>query len=213
MAEIVEQALYDQLRVETHAQLDLTKHSCAPDTHPVTGHPLFSFEFEPHKLKNLMQAIQRQPAPSIKQLDSLVVKIKLHKAEPSQQAWAPREPEQCIVLVSKPIFLAVAKSEERFKALAVIIAGATDRQNVACAEAVLCDRNFIAAVHAAGYPEIARYWCLPMGTLLQTYGEQVLQPGVPGFTKGLCSSTRYMLLQVYCMSLASGTRGVACMVM
>ena len=44
MAEVVEQAMYDQLRVETHAQLDLTQHSCAPDAHPVTGDPLFSFE-------------------------------------------------------------------------------------------------------------------------------------------------------------------------
>ena len=109
-----------------------------------------------------MQAIQRQPVPSQQQLDNLVEGIQQHKAVHCQKAWAARKPEQCKHLVSKLILLAVAKSQERLKTLAAIIAGATDRQNVAecaecakCAEAVLCNRNFIAAVNAAGIPEVA----------------------------------------------------------
>lgn len=128
----------------------------------------------------------------------------------SQKAWAPRKPEQCKQLVSKFILLVVAESQERFKTLAVIIAGATDRQNVAkgaeCAEyaeAVSSNRNFIAAVSAAGYPEVAVARCLPMGTLLQPYGEQVWLPDVSGFTRGTCSSARCLLciccVEVYYM--------------
>ena len=50
MAEVEEQAIYDHLRVQTQHKLDLTQESCAPDQHPVTGKPLFSYEDEPHKL-------------------------------------------------------------------------------------------------------------------------------------------------------------------
>ncbi len=54
----------------------------------------------------------------------------------------------------------------------------------------------IKAVHEGLMRWLSQCWCSPMGTLLQTYGEQVLPPDVPGSTKGICSSTRYMLMQV-----------------
>ncbi|KAL3137583.1 hypothetical protein ABBQ38_004867 [Trebouxia sp. C0009 RCD-2024] len=39
--------------------------------------------------------------------------------------------------------------------IAAIVSGATDRQNVACAEQVFCYPAYIAAVNTAGYPQSA----------------------------------------------------------
>ena len=139
-----------------------------------------------------MQAIQRQPVPSQQQLDNLVDGIQQHKAVHSQKAWAAWKPEQCKHLVSKLILLAIAKSQERFKTLAVIIAGATDRQDVqkqCCAIATSLRQS----MQLEFLRWLLQWWCLPMGTLLQPYGEQVWPPDVSGFTRGTCSSARCLL--------------------
>ena len=80
--------------------------------------------------------------------------------------------------------LAVAKSEARFSTLPTIIHGATDRQNVACAEAVLCNRNFTAAVNEAGFPGVALTMLVfANGYYAAESSVQVLQPDVLGTTR------------------------------
>ena len=58
-------------------------------------------------------------------------------------------------LLPKLELLAVAKSQPELNTLATIIDGATDRQNVACAELAFTSRGFINAVNTEGFPEIA----------------------------------------------------------
>lgn len=51
--------------------------------------------------------------------------------------------------------LAVAKSQPAFTIIATIISGATDKQNVACADLLFTSQAFISAVNQAGCPEPA----------------------------------------------------------
>ena len=47
-----------ELEAQSHQKgLDLSLHGYCPDVHPVTKHPIYAWEDEPHKLKNLMQGI------------------------------------------------------------------------------------------------------------------------------------------------------------
>ena len=51
--------------------------------------------------------------------------------------------------------LAVAKRQPAFSTIATIISGATDKQNVACADLLFTTQAFISAVNQAGFPEAA----------------------------------------------------------
>lgn len=153
MMDALEQVKFDQLRLKLQQEgLDLSVHSCFPRRYPVTGRPLYVFEDEPHKIKNANQGIQRQVIKSRPELHSLIATIKAHRM---QFPGSPRTPQHCPNLLPKLELLAVAKSQPQFNTLATIIDGATDRQNVACAELAFTSRDFIHAVNAAGFPEIA----------------------------------------------------------
>ena len=153
MMDALEQVKFDQLRLKLQQEgLDLSVHSCFPRRHPVTGRPLYVFEDEPHKIKNANQGIQRQVIKSRPELHSLIATIKAHRM---QFPGSLRTPQHCPDLLPKLELLAVAKSQPELNTLATIIDGATDRQNVACAELAFTSRGFIYAVNTEGFPEIA----------------------------------------------------------
>lgn len=154
MMDALEKVKFDQLRLKLQQEgLDLSVHSCFPRRHPVTGRPLYVFEDEPHKIKNANQGIQRQVIKSRPELHSLIATSKAHMM---QFFGSLRIPQHCPNLLPKLELLAVAKSQPEFNTLATIIDGATNRQNVACAElAYITSRDFIHVVNAAGFPETA----------------------------------------------------------
>ena len=73
----------------------------------------------------------------------------------NNQSAQPRQPQRCNQVLPKLQLLAVAKSRSEFSTTATIIHGATDRQNVACAELVFTNETCIHAVNQAGFPEVA----------------------------------------------------------
>ena len=61
----------------------------APQTHPVSGEPLYAFENEFHKLKDLMPATHRQLPPANAELDALVKAIEEHRAGKKRNEKSP----------------------------------------------------------------------------------------------------------------------------
>lgn len=98
-------------------------------------------------------------------------------------------------MVSKLILLAGTKSKERFRSLQVITADVADRQNVACAEAALCNGNFI----AAGYPEVA-FSMVVYETYITALGE---------LESGESVETTHAELHVDCAALARSAQSAA----
>lgn len=99
---------------------------------------------------------QQELDPSSVELNTLPAEIKAHNAScEASGIWTPMTPRQPDYLLPKLALTAVAKSQPSFAHLAVILSGATDKQNVACAEAVFCNTDYIAAVNLAGFPETA----------------------------------------------------------
>lgn len=175
MADVVEEAMFNEQRKEAQLSgFDMAMHGYTPDTNADTKQPIYAWEDEPHKLKNLMQGLQQQQLTKAmdQEVNQLVIKIKQHRAAtPDSAKWAPMPPQYHELLLPKVPLLAVARSHPDFSSIATIITGATDHQSVACAEAVFCNPYYIEQVNLAGYPEAALLM-LPLGvhTWLQISG-------------------------------------------
>lgn len=107
------------------------------------GVPLVNFEDEAHKLKNALHGMQGQPDPTVDLLEEIAGCINAGQAFPVP----PGTP--------LPALVAVAKSQPAFRALVPALLGATDKQNVATAQHVFTNLDFIAAVNAAGFCDAA----------------------------------------------------------
>ncbi len=156
MADCVKEVMYDAKRQQLLSTgLDITKHNCYPDLNSVTGKHLYSNKDEPHKLKNLCHGIQGQLNFSPQELERLITNVQEHTRNLRLGEERPISPKKQDLLLPKTALLAVAMSQQRFNHIATIVRGATDWQNVACAEAVFCDPDFVQAVYQTGFPEAA----------------------------------------------------------
>ena len=160
MLQVLQDVMYSNQRLYSQSTgLERALDSCCPDVQPESQQHVYSFEDEPQKLKNMMQGIQTQHIPTSQEpeIKRISAAIQRHFAELSStdSEWCLMPPQQQDSLLPKMHLLAVARSSPKFSSIATILIGATDHQSVACAEAVICNPAFIAAVNLAGYPEAA----------------------------------------------------------